>query len=202
MEIYQKKYISKFTNVDFDVDVDVDVDFETEKLDVNSKFDFELLPRYTRLKKLIIQDCPLLTNISELPKTLTELWIYNCCLLTKIPELPKTLNILRCNKCYLLTCIPELPARLRKLHIYNCSLLNELPNLNHTALTNLDCCGCPFIHWLPELPTTLTILRCSQEYFIDKYDYDISTFSIEKYRNDPITEKRRDINGMLNPIFK
>ena len=55
---------------------------------------------------------------------------------------------------------------------------------------------------LPELPATLTELYCSQEYFIDKYDYEINTSSIEKYRNDPITEERREINGMFNIVFK
>jgi hypothetical protein len=45
-------------------------------------------------------------------------------------------------------------------------------------------------------------LECSQEYFIDKYDYQINTSSIEKYRNDPITEERRERNGMFNPVFK
>jgi hypothetical protein len=82
-----------------------------------------------------------------------------------------------------------------------CPLLTALPELRYTSLTELDCEKCPITE-LPELPATLEELVCSQEYFIDKYDYEINTSSIEKYRNDPITEERRERNGMFNIVFK
>ena len=111
---------------------------------------------------------------------LKKLTIEHCPLLTCLPELPATLTDLYCPSCPLLTCLPELPA----------------------TLTDLYCSDCPLITCLPELPAKLTILDCSQEYFIDKYDYEINTSSIEKYRNDPITEERRERNGMFNIVFK
>ena len=92
-------------------------------------------------------------------------------------------------------------TQLKKLTIEHCPLLTCLPELPAT-LTDLYCSDCPLITCLPELPAKLTILDCSQEYFIDKYDYEINTSSIEKYRNDPITEERRERNGMFNIVFK
>jgi hypothetical protein len=92
-------------------------------------------------------------------------------------------------------------TQLKELYCYNCPLLTCLPELPAT-LTTLYCSWCPLLTCLPELPATLTVLKCSQEYFFDKYDYEINNSTIKKYRNDPITEERREINGMFNPVFK
>ena len=163
-------------------------------------FDFSTLQKYTQLNRLEIYKSRI-TKLPELPATLTELNCDNCRLLPCLPELPATLTTLRCINCPLLTCLPELPATLTKLYCSKCPLLTCLPELPAT-LKILDCAECPLLTCLPELPATLTELSCSQEYFIDKYDYEINTSSIEKYRNDPITEERRERNGMFNIIFK
>ena len=157
------------------------MNFEKEELKITGTddFDFSTLHKYTKLKKLC-WDCPLLTCLPELPATLTYLDCHNCPLLTCLRELPATLTYLNCRDCPLLTCLPELPA----------------------TLTKLWCSECPLLTCLPELPATLTKLLCSQEYFIDKYDYTIDSSNIEKYRNDPITEERRERNGMFNIVFK
>ena len=175
-------------------------------------FDFSSLPRYTKLKKLTCSDCPMLTTLPNLPTTLKELSCSNCPMLTALPNLPTTLTILGCFNCpmltalpnlpatlYLLTCsncpiteLPKLPATLTILTCYDCPLLTALPNLPAT-LTRLDCSYCPLLTALPELPARLTKLVCSQEYFIDKYDYEIDSKTIKRFRNDPITIKRIEI---------
>ena len=147
------------------------VEFDKEVLTIEGdNFDFSTLSRYTKLKELDCRHSELLTCLPVLPATLTYLDCSDCPLLTCLPELPATLTQLRCSRCPLLPCLPELPA----------------------TLTYLRCSWCPLLPCLPELPDTLTELVCSQEYFIDKYDYQINTSSIEKYRNDPITEERRE----------
>ena len=81
-------------------------------------------------------------------------------------------------------------TQLKKLFIYSYQMttLPELP----ASLMYLRCSDCPLLTCLPELPATLTRLHCSQEYFIDKYDYKIDSSNIERFRNDPITIKRRE----------
>ena len=122
----------------------------------------------------------------------------------------------------MLTALPELPATLTDLHIEKFISLVELPDLHHTRLTYLNCSDCPLLTWLPELPITLTLLHCAtcriawlpelpatltslycyDKYFIDKYDYDLLSYNIERFRNDPKTIERREINGMFNVVFK
>ena len=102
-----------------------------------------------------------------------------------------TLNTRNFHGCRFLTCLPELPATLTELDCHNCPLLTCLPELPDT-LIKLTCQLCPLLTALPELPATLKYLHCSQEYFIDKYDYKIDSSNIERFRNDPITIKRRE----------
>ena len=145
----------------------------------------------TTLKELTCSNCPMLTALPNLPATLTILGCFNCPMLTALPNLPATLYLLTCSNCPI-TELPKLPATLTILTCYDCPLLTALPNLPAT-LTRLDCSYCPLLTALPELPARLTKLVCSQEYFIDKYDYEIDSKTIKRFRNDPITIKRIEI---------
>ena len=62
------------------------MDFEKEELKITGTddFDFSTLQQYTKLKKLTIEHCPLLTCLPELPATLTSLDCSSCPLLNKI----------------------------------------------------------------------------------------------------------------------
>ena len=81
----------------------MNIEKEELKITGTDDFDFSTLQQYAQLKKLNIDNCPLLTCLPELPATLTKLHCSWCPLLTCLPELPDTLTELRCEECPLLT---------------------------------------------------------------------------------------------------
>ena len=162
----------------------------------NDDYEFFSLQKNTKLTKLDgcwseLDGCGSDNTLFLDKATLNTRNFHGCRFLTCLPELPASLTRLDCHNCPLLTCLPELPDTLIKLTCQLCPLLTALPNLPAT-LTMLDCSYCPLLTALPELPATLKYLHCSQEYFIDKYDYKIDSSNIERFRNDPITIKRRE----------
>ena len=123
----------------------MNIEKEELKITGTDDFDFSTLQQYAQLKKLNIDNCPLLTCLPELPASLINLYFKNCPLLIRFPELPATLTHLICFKCPLITALPELPATLTDLHIEDFSSLVELPDLHHTQLTTLRCINCPLL---------------------------------------------------------
>ena len=95
----------------------------------------------SQLTTLIIENCPLITNITLLPN-LTTLYCIKLPLLTNIPLLPK-LTRLYYDDCPLLTNIPLLP-NLTHLYCDKLPLITNLPIL--PSVTIIECSNCP---WLP-----------------------------------------------------
>ena len=97
-----------------------------------------------------------ISNLPELPNSLTHLWCYNNNL-SNLPKLPNSLNKLWCGS-NRLSCLPELPNSLTHLWCYhnNLSVLPELPNSltellysnnNISSLANLSNLSCSIFYW-------------------------------------------------------
>ncbi len=129
---------------------------------------------FTSLSHLYCDDNAL-TQLPELPPTLTVLWC-GLNMLTSLPELPPGLTTLVC-PANALTDLPELPATLSWLDV-SYSVLTDLPALP-AALTYLDCrdnslqdlptlpdallelyVSMNTVAALPALPASLTMLEC------------------------------------------
>ena len=87
--------------------------------------------------------CPLLRQISELPKSLRYLSLNGCLNLETLPELPENLKILDCCGAGLIS-LPRLPEGLEELDCSYCQFLQKIPNWPESLKS--------FDHFYTELP--------------------------------------------------
>ena len=113
------------------------------------------LKNYTKLKEF---NCSYnkLTELSDLPNSLTHLYCYDNNL-TELPDLPNSLINLDCHNNNL-TELPDLPNSLKELYCGN-NNLTKLPDLPN-SLKELWCSSNNLTK-LPDLPNSLITLKCN-----------------------------------------
>jgi hypothetical protein len=109
---------------------------------------------------LLIQNCPSLKAIPNLPDSLMDIKIEDCESLSRIPVLPDNLRSITINNCESLVEIPVLPDGLQHISIEDCRSLRRIMNFP-SDVTNIMIDKCESLESIPDLHSYLRVFNIS-----------------------------------------
>ncbi|XP_034585646.1 putative disease resistance protein RGA1 isoform X2 [Setaria viridis] len=113
------------------------------------------------LEYLLLDECPSLVEVPNLPASLKTLAIYTCHGLSEVANLPPSIKILVILHCYNLRSLSGQLDALQTLRIMKCSKLKSLESClgRLLSLEDLDLCDCSTLQSLPNGPQAYSHLR-------------------------------------------
>ncbi|KAJ4982184.1 hypothetical protein NE237_033021 [Protea cynaroides] len=144
-----------------------DLTWTLTTLEIGFCISLQKLPDLSSLKKLrkfILHNCNKLEEIEGFGGTesLEDFQLYACDTIESLPALSSTLTTLEIGSCISLQKLPDLSSlkKLRKFNLGHCKKLEEIRGLGGTeSLEKFKLDYCDTIESLPELPSTLILMR-------------------------------------------